>query len=533
MLKVLLKKQLTEVFRMYYYDAKRNKPRSKAGTIGMFILFFVLMFGFLGGMFTFLSVTLCEALVPAGLSWFYFLIFTGLAILFGAFGSVFNTFAGLYLGKDNDFLLSMPIPIKYIVLSRLLNVYLMGTMYSGIVILPALIVYWVIGSSTLSAILCGLALFLVISFAVLILSCLLGWVVAKISVKLKNKSIITVLIALACIALYYFLYFKMTSYMTVLLENADAIGEKVKGSAYLLYLFGQVGTGENPLATLLWIGIIAVLCGLTWLLLKGTFLSIATMGGKSGKVKTGLRDRKRQSSFRALIGKELAHFLASPTYMLNSGLGIILAPALGLVFLIKGGAIMVEMEAFFDGAMDFVAVLASAALALTGTMTLTTPPSVSLEGRSIWLAQSLPVEPKKVLQSKLALNLILSGIPVLFTSICILIVLRFSWALRILCVLCALSFSVFTAIWGLFWGVKMPNLVWTNEVIPIKQGGAVVISLFSMMGLAMLYGGGYLLAGLFLPGWIYMLIWTVLLLGLSVVLLNWINTKGARKFADL
>ena len=35
-----------------------------------------------------------------------------LAIVLGAFGSVFNTYSSLYLAKDNDLLLSMPIPVR-------------------------------------------------------------------------------------------------------------------------------------------------------------------------------------------------------------------------------------------------------------------------------------------------------------------------------------------------------------------------------------------------------------------------------------
>ena len=54
-----------------------------------------------------------------------------LAVLLGAFGSVFNTYSSLYLSKDNDLLLSMPIPVRSIMASRLLGVYLMGLMYSG------------------------------------------------------------------------------------------------------------------------------------------------------------------------------------------------------------------------------------------------------------------------------------------------------------------------------------------------------------------------------------------------------------------
>ena len=104
MLKVLLKKQLTEVFRSYFYDAKKNKMRSKLAIAGWIVFFFVIMVGVLGGMFTFLSLSLCGSLVDAGMGWLYFTLMGGIAILLGAFGSVFNTYAGLYLAKDNSLL---------------------------------------------------------------------------------------------------------------------------------------------------------------------------------------------------------------------------------------------------------------------------------------------------------------------------------------------------------------------------------------------------------------------------------------------
>ena len=130
------------------------------------------------------------------MDWLYFVIMGMLAIFLGAFGSVFNTYSGLYLAKDNDLLLSMPIPVRIIMASRLLSVYLLGLMYSGIVILPVIIVYWCTVPLTAGILLGGVLLLLVISLFVLALSCVLGWVVAKISLKLKNKSFITVVVSL-------------------------------------------------------------------------------------------------------------------------------------------------------------------------------------------------------------------------------------------------------------------------------------------------------------------------------------------------
>ncbi|MGN0451444.1 MAG: hypothetical protein ACI4FN_04960 [Acutalibacteraceae bacterium] len=50
MLSVLLKKQMTEIFRGYFYDAKKNKSRSKAGTAAYLVLFVGIIVGLLGGM---------------------------------------------------------------------------------------------------------------------------------------------------------------------------------------------------------------------------------------------------------------------------------------------------------------------------------------------------------------------------------------------------------------------------------------------------------------------------------------------------
>ena len=280
MLKVLLKKQLTEVFRSYFYDAKKNKMRSKLAIAGWIVFFFVIMVGVLGGMFTFLSLSLCGSLVDAGMGWLYFTLMGGIAILLGAFGSVFNTYAGLYLAKDNSLLLSLPIPVRTIMTARLLNVYLLGTMYALPVFLPALIVYWIVAGVTLSRVVCGVLMLLIITVIVLLLSCLLGWVVAKISLRLKNKSFITVLLALVFIAAYYFFYFKANDLIRDLLLNASVYGEKIKGAAYGLYLFGRIGEGDW-LAAAIYAAVTAAFSALLWFLMSRSFLRIATSSGNT------------------------------------------------------------------------------------------------------------------------------------------------------------------------------------------------------------------------------------------------------------
>ena len=245
MLKILVKKQLTEIFRSYFYNPKNNKSRSKAAVAGYIALFVVLMAGVLGGMFTMLALGLCGPLAAVGMDWLYFALMGLLAVLLGAFGSVFNTYSGLYLAKDNDLLLSMPIPVDTLMASRLLSVYLMGLMYSAVVIVPTVIVYWAVAPVTAGAVLGGVLLVLLISVFVLTLACALGWVVAKISLRLKHKSFVTVLVSLVFFGGYYFFYFKAQTLIEDLLANAAVYGERIRGAAYPLYLFGRVGAGDG------------------------------------------------------------------------------------------------------------------------------------------------------------------------------------------------------------------------------------------------------------------------------------------------
>ena len=114
MFKTLLKKQLLEINRSFFYDAKKGRNRSKKGTIAYITFYVLLMFGYLGGLFGFLSHALAAPLVSVGMGWLYFLIMGGIAVVLGIFGSVFSTYSSVYMSKDNDLLLSMPIPIKYI-----------------------------------------------------------------------------------------------------------------------------------------------------------------------------------------------------------------------------------------------------------------------------------------------------------------------------------------------------------------------------------------------------------------------------------
>ena len=532
MVKTLLKKQFAEIFRSYFYDTKKNKARSKAGTIAYIALFVLIMAGFLGGTFGAMAFSLCSPLVAAGAGWLYFAIMGVIAILLGIFGSVFSTYSGLYLAKDNDLLLSMPIPTDKIMFARLLGVYLMGLMYAAVVIVPAVVVYLLTVPFSAAALIGCIVFILLLSVFVLTLSCLLGWVVAKLSVKLKNKSMVTVLISLVFIGLYYFGYFKAMDLIRDLIANVAVYGPTIREKAYGVYLFGSVGLGD-PIAIAVCTAAVAAFFGLMWYLLGRSFLAVATATGAGEKVKYTAHREKQHSAASALLKKEFGRLISSANYMLNCALSTLLIPALGVLMLVRGSVVVDVLRQTFGGADGAVTVLFAAALCMSATMNDMTASSVSLEGRSIWIPQSLPVDPWQVLRAKLRVQLILTMPALLFCSVCGLVLLRPPVAEALALVVLPQVFALFFALLGLTLNLKRPSLQWTNELAPIKQSMPVGIALLGGMGLVTVFAVLYLLLAPSVGASAYLWGFTALMAIPSLALWLWLRRRGGKVFMEL
>lgn len=160
-------------------------------------------------------------------------------------------------------------------------------------------------------------------------------------------------------------------------------------------------------------------------------------------------------------------------------------------------------------------------------------PSVSLEGKSLWLAQSLPVKTWQVLRAKLRMHLLLTAVPAALCGVCVAIVSPAAAAQTALALVVAALFTVLSALLGLFLGLKMPNLHWTSEITPIKQGGAVALAMLSGMVYAALLAGGFFLIGWRMGYMAFMAAFAAVTLAACVLLLRWIKTKGCAVFANL
>lgn len=116
---------------------KGNGKKTSGGWLVFLMLFFVVCMEIL--MFVVFAelVPLCEM----GLTWLYFAMAGTVALALSMLGSVFMTQAQLYDAKDNELLLSMPIPPKYILLTRIAMLFTTTAGYTLAVLLPAFGIY--------------------------------------------------------------------------------------------------------------------------------------------------------------------------------------------------------------------------------------------------------------------------------------------------------------------------------------------------------------------------------------------------------
>ena len=535
MFKTLLKKQLLEFCKVFFFNRRSGTYRFDKGSVIGRIILFGFIYISLAGAFFMMAVAIGGNLMSPKLSWIYFMIMCMMAFLLGIIANAFSASTQLFQAKDNEFLLSLPITPTQILLSRMVTVYILGLVYESMVLLPAMIFYFVKGHpSLLSVILCILSFF-ILGFLVLTFSCLLGWLIALISSKLRNKSFLSVIVSVIVIGLFFWFRISANSLFRGLALHAKDFGKSVEGWGYPLYAVG-LGMSGNIVGFLAFTGIVAVLFLLTCFILNKSFRMITAEKNNAVKGIFSMQQVKTRSINSALRKKEMKRFTTSPAYMLNCGMGILFLLAGGVFLLIKAGdarqiAEGLQGSIFLNG--RGVPALAAFLVCLFLPLCDISAPAISLEGRSVWILQSLPVDPFAVFRAKLYVHLSVTILPALFGVACTIIVFRPPVFAAVCMVLCVLSFLLLTATSQLALDLKRPIMDWTSEIQPIKQNLSILFDFLGGMALAGILAGIYFIVGRFTGPEVYLLICTALFILFSFLLLRWMAKKGRTIFANL
>lgn len=539
MLKALLKKELLQLNSFYFIDKKKNKNRTKSGTIFMFILFGFLFLA-VAASFLGMSFLYSDAFILNGYSWLYFSMMGMISILAGFFGDVFNTYSSIYKSKDNDLILAMPIKSSTFLLSKIVGVLIMGALYSSLAFIPATIVYWIkIKTITVSTVVLPLLVFPFVVLFVASLTLLIGFLVALVSSKISHKTFVTVISTLFFVGVYYFVYFRLSSLLQSSASNPELLSYGIKKYFYPFYHLGLAGSGSiSSFFIFLSFSLICFLL-VYFLMSKTLFSTITSSSSTSTKKKVKQGDINLKSIHYSLMMKELKRFINCPAYLLNSGLGLIIMVFGSVALLIKKNSILsllsmlnpvIEIYPWINSCIPVALLLLT--LLLCSTCTISTP-SISLEGKSIWILQSLPVNEKDIIFAKEKFHICICTIPTVLLNVVMSYVFNLSFTLSALLVITSVLFVCLFSSLGLVINLLKPNLTWANEIVPIKQDIGIAIMLFGGWALAIAIGGIFYLARQIIKPEVYLALISIVFAIVIPITNRWLKTKGTLLFRYL
>lgn len=528
MFKALLKKQFMELGAFLTNDRKTGGRRSAKAALG-YTVFFGSMLCLMLFSFGMMAWPLAQAMVPTGQGWLYFLSMGLMALLMAVIMGAFAGYSGLFAAKDNELLLAMPIPPWMILAVRLLT--LLTTSFGCVLLawVPTVFVYTLYAEKPLGAVLSALPMAVFLAGISSVLSAILGWLVAEVGSRVRHKNVVTVVLSLVFMGGYFAgvqrIQTTLQSLLRGLANDADA-----RAKAGLLYHLGRAAEGD-ALALLVFgvvvLAAMAAFCGV----LGRQYLRLMTTRKGAKKAVYHARMTQKSSLRKALLRRELLHLVSSPAYLLNCALGSVMLVVVGVVMLAKAEKIYAQASELLPA--DLLPLLVCVMVCVGLATNTLAAPSVSLEGKSLWLIQSLPVTAWQALRAKLDLHLLLTAVPAVFCALCDGAAFRVRPGEMLLIFLVVLLFSGFMALFDLMAGLLWPKLHWTSETAVVKQSLFSAVAILGGWAAGLLLSiGGFLLAAV-LPVSAALAVCAVVLILADALLLNWIKGQGNERFAKL
>ncbi len=511
--------------------AFRNKGSSKGRALIFGVLYLYLAVVFIGMFFAMFSM-LAPAFHSEGLGWFYFSFTAMVAFALMFIFSVFTAKAQLFEAKDNELLLSMPIKPSAILGSRMASLLLSNFGFEFMVVAPAAVA-WCIGCPVewMGAV-AFVLVFLSLPFFSIAISSLFGWLLALLTARMRRKTLLSTVFSLCFLGIYLYVYSNINRLLSELVAKVGEFADSVSAALPLYWLGSAIGEG-NMLHLLL--GLICLILPfiIAYIVISKTFIRTATTKRGAAKLKYVRKEARVKGAFNALLRREWARFLSSSTYIMNSGMGAIMNVILAFAVIIKGGDI-VDMMSTMTGIEALIHPLVVVALCVLAGMTTITACAVSLEGKNLWIVQSMPVESKKVLMAKLTLHLLISAPGMLLAQIACLVVFKPFGLMAVWMLIVPQAYNLLLALIGLWGNLKLPKLEWQNETQAVKQGFSVMIPILGGWGILILpvaafallsgvHNISHIVAGGFL---------TLTIIGI-LLLYRWCITRGAKIFDKL
>ncbi|MEG1288471.1 MAG: hypothetical protein RSD29_03890 [Bacilli bacterium] len=450
--------------------------------------------------------------------------------IFILLSSVLKIDGVLYTSKDYDLLMSLPIKQSTIITSKMIVLYLANLLTVLVLLIPSLLVYTKYVSVSLLFYLFFFITLLIIPLIPTIIAVLIGTFIISFSSRFKFKKLLKTIMLLCFTFGLVFISSKFNSMNNIDMAN---LGNSLINMLNKVYPFTNmyldILVNYNLLSLVLFCTLPVIIYIVFTLILSKFFPKIISrLKSTNTNKKYKLSNIKFNNQTVSLYKKELKRYFSSPIYVLNTIMGMIM-------LLISVGAIVIfglgkfESILEMEGIKEIIFAKCPLLFGMFILLSCTTHASISLEGKNLWILQSIPVSTTKIFLSKVLVNITVTLPISLIACLVIGTYLHFPFTLILLSILTCLVYSIFSAIFGLFINLIFPKLDWQNEVYVIKQSTASFI----------IYIGGVIIGilpvaiNLNINSNLYILLVNIILILLIGVLVLYLEKFGKNKFRKL
>ena len=488
---ILLKTLLlsTSRFNLLRHTADKKKhKKAVGGIIGTVVIYAMIMF---------YSVSICIGYGQSGIIASVPVMCALTVSLLGFVFTLFKTNGYLFNFKEYDMLMSLPIEAKTIAACKFLYMYIKTLPWYISISFAMLIGYGYYAKPNALVYPIWIILTFILPIIPMLLASFFGFLIARISAGFRKTNIVqtvlTFIFVIFCFSLRFFIedMFRDDKVQQTMENISGATADISKYYLPALW-FNKAITKLSVVDILLLIVVSAVLFAIVFAIVGGSYRNInSALKSHAAARKFRMSQQKSKSIVNAIAFKEFKRMTGSTLYMTNVGMGDILAILFSAAVLIFGfdkiiatvtqGAPLTAL--MLQPAIPFIVYFFIGMMASTVC-------SSSLEGKSFWIIQSLPIEMKTLYKGKMLFNMYLT-VPFMEVSIlCLCIAAKAPLINTLLYMLLGFVLCCFSTAWGCVCGIKHMKLEWENEVEVVKQGAAVAIyllpNMFVVMGLCVL-----------------------------------------------
>jgi ABC-2 type transport system permease protein len=468
---------LSTVHRLYNSKTTGEKLRTFGITAGIALLSLMM----LSNMF-FFSFALADALAKMSILEALISIAAVGSTLICLFMSLYMAPSYLFTFKDYDMLMSLPIRRSVILTSKLFFLYVQDLLATLFIALPLLVTYGIRTGSGMLYYIYAIVTILFIPFIPLATGGILAFLIGRISSRFKSSSAVMLICSFVMITLViagsYSLFTVSAAQMKSNISLLNLISEYYAPLAF----FTQALAGQKLFSLLAFI--------LTNILFLAVFAIIFSKNFKSINEKISERYKaanfkmtalKAASPAKALFVKELRGYFSSYIYVFNTLFGMVMMTVLAFALPIFGADTIINLLQVSE-ATAYILPIITLAFTFCIVMTATTAPSISLEGKSLWILKSSPIDVLTVFRSKISLNLALI-IPLLVVdSIICAITMHLNSVQYLIFLTTLVMYAFYTALSGLLINLYFPKMDWATQVIAVKQSMSVIVAVLAGIG---------------------------------------------------